>query len=138
MVPAQQRLAALHRFAVEVHHGLVVQFELVVRQRLAELELEGAARFHARVHPGLEETIDGAAVRLRAVERHVGVLEKLVGFDAVDGRYRDADAGGGDDHMTLKIVGRGDHLGEAKRQPLRIGRVRDVGLNDREFIAADA
>ncbi len=40
--------------------------------------------------------------------------------------------------MALKVVGCGYHLGQAKCQPLRIGGVGDVGLNDREFIAADA
>ena len=40
--------------------------------------------------------------------------------------------------MPLNVVGRGDDLGQAKRQPLRVGGVVDVGLDDREFVAADA
>ena len=52
MVPAQQRLEAADLVALEVDDRLVVELELAVRQRLAQIELQLAARLHvARPSP---------------------------------------------------------------------------------------
>jgi hypothetical protein len=40
--------------------------------------------------------------------------------------------------MAVEIVGRADGFGDAPRQPLRVGRAGDIGLDDGEFVAADA
>ena len=97
-----------------------------------------APRLHAGVHLRLEEAIDAAAVGLGAVERHVGVLQELVGVGAVGGRERDADAGVDHHHVAVNVVGRADRLGDAPGQPLRVGGIGDVGLDDGELVAADA
>ena len=93
MRPAHQRLEADDRAGREIDERLVVHLELAAASAVAQIDLELAARLHARVHLGLEEAERALAVGLGAVERHIGVLEQLVGVLAVAGRQRDADAG---------------------------------------------
>ena len=49
---------------LEIDDRLVVELELALGERLAEIELERAARLHARVHVRLEEAVDAAASAL--------------------------------------------------------------------------
>ena len=93
MVPAQQRLAADDPVVADVDQRLVVQLELAAHERLAQVDLQRAARLHARVHLRLEEAVGAAAVGLGAVQRHVGVLQQLIRLGAVVRRHGDADAG---------------------------------------------
>ena len=95
----------------QVDERLVVQLELAVGERLAQVELERAARLQPRVHLGLEEAVDAAPVRLGAIERHVGVLQQLVGVVAVARRDGDADAGA-DHHLVAVDV---EGLGRRRR-----------------------
>ena len=69
-----------------------MQLELIGEQRLAQIELELAPILHLRVHFRLEEVIAAAAVRLGAIERHVGIAQELIGLVAVGRRHGDADA----------------------------------------------
>ena len=93
MVPAQQRLEAADLVAREVDERLVVELELAVGQRLAQIDLQLAARLHVGVHVRLEEAVDAAPLGLGPVEGEIGVLEQLVGIGAVARRDGDADAG---------------------------------------------
>ena len=115
-----------------------MQRELALIKRLAQRIFQRPARLDGGVHFRLEETEDAAAVALGAVQRHVGVLEQVVGRGAVIGRDRDADAGIGDDHMPEQIVGFADRLADALRQSGGVVDVGDVRQDDGEFVAADA
>ena len=92
VVPAQQRLAPAHLIVREPHQRLVVQLELVVDERLAQVDFERAPHLHARVHLGLEIAIGAAAFRLGAIKRHVRAFQELVDLGAIVGREGDADA----------------------------------------------
>ena len=70
--------SALDRARPQVDQRLVVQLQLARGERLPEVELEQPARLEPGVHAGLEAAEGAAAVRLGAVERHVGPLEQLV------------------------------------------------------------
>ncbi len=56
---------------------LIVEIELVLAQRLAEIVLQLAALLQRRIHGRLEEAEGVAAVLLGAVEREVGVLSSV-------------------------------------------------------------
>ena len=136
MMPADQCLTAAHVVGGQVHDRLIVHFEFAVLECHAKRKLQRSPSLHAGIHPRLEETIDSAAIRLGAVQGHVGVLEQLVGVGAVSGCKRDADAGVDHHQMAMQVVGSADRLGKAPRQPFRVSRVGDIGLDDREFITA--
>ena len=105
VMPAQQRLQTADLVALEVDERLVVELELAVGQRLAQVELQLAARLHVGVHVRLEEAVDAAPLALGAVQGEVGVLEQLVGIGAVAGRHGDADAGADRDLMAVDVEG---------------------------------
>ena len=75
MIPAQQRLAGGDPSRLEIDQRLEVKLELLVRQRLAQVELEDAARLDGLRHLVAEEAEGAAAVRLGAIERHVCILQ---------------------------------------------------------------
>ena len=60
VMPAQQRLEAADLVAREVDERLVVELELAVGQRLAQIDLQLAARLHVGIHVRLEEAVDAA------------------------------------------------------------------------------
>ena len=98
-----------------------------------------AARLQARVHAGLEEAEGAAAVGLGAIERHVGVLQELVGVGAVGRRQRDADAGADHDLVAVeleRLAESFDDRARRARRPRAAGAARD--LQDRELVAAEA
>src|SRR6202008_3650785 len=110
MIPAQQRLEARDLAGLQQQDRLIMDLELAVGDRLAQVELEQAARLQPLVHLALEEAMGAAAVALGEVERHVGVLQQQVGVDAVVGRDGDADAGADYDVAALDVVGPADQL----------------------------
>ena len=82
MVPAQQRFAGGNPAGFEIDQRLIEQLELFVGQRLAQIKFQNAARLDGLRHFVAEEAEGAAAVRLGAIERHVGVLQQRIGADA--------------------------------------------------------
>ena len=109
MVPAHQRLAADDRAGGKLDERLVVDLQLAGLQRGAQVELQLPVLAGAGIHLRLEEAEGALAVGLGAVERHVGVLEQLVGLIAVAGRDGDADAGAGGDDVAVEIERLAEH-----------------------------
>jgi hypothetical protein len=77
-------------------------------------------------------------VGLDAVESEIGVLDEQVGIGAVARRQRDADAGGDVDALAGDVVGFADRIDDAGSQRLGLTGVVHVGLDDGEFVAAQA
>ena len=75
MLPAGERLES-EDLAVDLGLRLIVQDELVVRDRRAQIVLQRVALAQAPVHVGVEEADHVAAVGLGAVERGIGVGEQ--------------------------------------------------------------
>jgi hypothetical protein len=116
---------------------MVVQLELVVGERVAQLDLMGAACARRDPHRILEKAVGVAALGLGFVEREIGVLEELVHLGAMLRRHRDADAGADIELMTVEIVGRSHRLEQPagdgnRRLALIVVRRRQNG----EFVAA--
>ena len=78
------------------------------------------------------------AVGLGAVQRQVGILQKLLGIVAIAGRHRDADAGADHDRMAVEQIGLADRLKQPPRQQHGILRARQPALDDRELIGVEA
>ena len=77
MVPARERLEADDLAGRDRSLRLVVDFKLVVLERLRQLLRQDAPLADRLVHVRREEAGAGAAMLLGAVEREVGVGEEL-------------------------------------------------------------
>ena len=75
MMPPQQGLQTANLIALQIDHRLIVKFEFPVRERLAQVELQLAARLHVRIHDGFEEAVGAAAFSLGAMQRQVCILQ---------------------------------------------------------------
>src|SRR5580704_8144892 len=91
MVPARQRLEA-DDLAVAARHRLVVQGDLVARDRRLQVVLQRALLAQPLVHVGLEEPDGAATVGLGPIERRIGIAEQRRGIGAVGREHRDPDA----------------------------------------------
>ncbi len=85
-----------------------------------------------------KKAVRAAAVAFGEIERHVGVLQQQIGVGAVVRRDGDADTGADDDVAALDVIGPADQFDDARGELAALLRPTDIGLNDREFVAADA
>ena len=67
MLPANEALKGGNLIRIEVVNGLIVNLELIARERSAEVDLQQAAGLRPRIHAGFEETIGAPSVLLGAV-----------------------------------------------------------------------
>src|SRR5690606_27904094 len=123
---------------LEIDDGLIVEFELAVDHGVAQVEFELTPLLHARVHFGLEEAIEAAALGLGAIEGEIGVLHERVGIGTVRRGKRNADAGADDDLVARKLIGRRERLDEARRERSHIGGILRQYQNNRKLVAAKA
>ena len=121
----------------KIDQRLVIRPQHVVLDRVAQVDLDLAAALGAGVHSGLEEAEGAARVVLGARQRHVGVLQQLLGFVAVAGRHRDADAGADDDGMAVEQIGIADRLQQPLGEQHGILGPRQPALDDREFVGVE-
>ena len=121
MPPADQRLNAGNFVRLDVDDRMVMQLELIVRQRIAQIVLIGAAPAGLNAHRIVEKAVGVAALGLGSVQREVGILHQLVDSRAMLGRQRDADAGANIEMMPVELARRGDCCQEL------------VGRRDRSF-----
>ncbi|GJE72896.1 hypothetical protein CHKEEEPN_4457 [Methylorubrum podarium] len=128
MVPAEQRLHAGDAVVGQIHERLIVEFETVLRERLAQFAFEAEPLAHGLVHLRLEQADGAAPLGLRLVEGEVGLLEEALDIlrDIARGQG-DADAHPDLDDDPVEGVGRGDHLDQALGQCRGPGRILDAG-----------
>ena len=137
--PADQRLGAARLARRHVDHRLIVDLELLARQRVAQLVLQAVARVDLRGHLRIEEVEAVAAGRFGAIEREVGLLQQLVRVDAVLRRERDADAGADAHLAAVELERLGDQLDDPHGQhDGGLALIRLAALQDGEFVAAEA
>jgi hypothetical protein len=122
---------------VQIEQRLVVDFQHVGGERVAQVDLEAAPRLRHHVHALLEEAPRASPIGLGAVEGHIGILEQLVGVTAVAGRQGDADAGA-DDHLLAADL---EGLSQGSDHALGQGRgflgVAQRLLQHHELVAAE-
>ncbi len=100
--------------------------------------LEDTARLDGRRHLVAEEAEGAAAVRLGAVQRHVGVLEQRIGAGALGRGQRDADAGADLDQVIVDAIALAQPLDDAAGKRGGVFGRRDVLLEHDELVAAEA
>ena len=137
MAPAQQRLEAGDATAGNVDQRLVMDLELAFGQRAAQIGFELPSLQGGALQVLLEEAMAASPLRLRLVEREVGVLGQFVGVGAVGGEQRDADAGADRHFDSVDRIRLRQGLDHPRRR--RVDRVRrgDRVEDDGEFVAAE-
>jgi hypothetical protein len=95
-----------------------------------------AALLHARIHLRLEKPVHPAAVALGAIQRHIRVLQKLVGVGCIERRDGNADADVNDDPMAVEVIGLRHGVPHAAGERRRIRRLAHRRHDDGEFVAA--
>ena len=121
---------------LEIDQRLIEQLEFLVGQRLAQVQLQDAARLDGLRHLVAEEAEGAAAVRLGAIQRHVRVLQQRVGAD-VRRRHRDADAGADFDQVIVDLVALAQVIDDPPREMGGFLVRSDVLLEHHEFVAAE-
>jgi hypothetical protein len=123
---------------MQIELGLIVEIELVLAERVAEIVLQPPSLLQRGVHGRLEEAEGVAAVLLGAIEREVGVLQQRVGGFCVVLTDGDADARRGRHLVLVDMIGgaerRADAAGETHGVLGRFEILRDDG----ELVAAKA
>ena len=122
MLPAHQGFHAHGAPGGEVHHRLVNEKQLVARQRLAQVGLDGQRVHHTVVHRVIEDHIAVASGTLGFVHRGVGVAQNLCRPQVLALPAHHADAGA----ALHRVVGNGVGLTQVGQQPLGDGRYRRV------------
>src|SRR5258706_14353337 len=136
--PAQQRLAAGDLVVLEADAGLVVNLQRTVYYRLAQFYFQYVARPYPRVHRRLEETIGPAPRRFGGIHRQVSIRENLIEIAAVLRRECNADARVRAQLVSETFVGLPDRIENPRRELGDVSGSFDRGLNDGEFVAAEA
>jgi hypothetical protein len=137
VLPPDQRLHAVQPAVGQAPQGLVVDPQVLPRQRRGQSGGEPVPGHLPSVALRLEQRPLAPAVRLRPVERHVGGTQQLRRIDVGDRPLHHTDAGGDLDPTTRQLHrlrhGGEDLLGERDQLPA-VRRPRD---EDDELVPAE-
>ncbi len=136
MLPTHQRLDALQAFVAGADEGLVGDREFAVRDRPAQVVLDGLAEMEFLLHRLVEEGEAVATLVLGPVEREIGCLEERRRAFAVAWAHRDAERKRRVDLRRAEIEWRDHRVDDAMS---RCGTVRgavDLRQDQRELVAA--
>ena len=123
---------------VDPHHGLVVQLQRVVGERVAQRRLERVLAQAVLGQVGIEELVRVAAEVLRAVHRDVGVLQELFRIVGVVGIHRDADRRRHVDVVLLDLERLRDRVEQLLRDAAEHRRIVEILDDHHELVAAQA
>ncbi len=139
MLPARQRLEALHPAGGDVDDRHVVEQELVAQKGAAQVGLHvQGCRVRDAVGIALEDGGARLAQRLGAVHGHVGVAQHVLGLLVPGRAHRHADAGARLDALGADLEGIAHHVVHPIRHVDRVARVAHVVEPHGEFVAAVA
>src|SRR4028119_9378 len=136
MIPTQQGFECADFVQGKVHDGLVEELELVGDEGLAQIELQGPASLHLRVHLGLEEAVQPASVGLCAIEGKVCSLQEAFALLAVAGSKGDADARADHDLVAIEVEGTGEGGDDALSENDGAARLLGRDRHDRKLVSA--
>jgi hypothetical protein len=139
IAPAQQHLGADDARRLDVHLGLPVQLELAARDGVAQLLLDDHAAAVAVAEVGRIRLVAAAAGLLGGVQRDVGVHQQVVGTHRMVDAARHADAGRGAQRAAVDVHRLLQHVEQAPRQRVDVGRPIGIGEHQqRELVAAQS
>ena len=136
VLPTHQRLRTAHPARLQVDLGLEEHHQLA--------QVEGRAQLLFHHHPGVgrfaERLVEHgdpvAPGLLRPVHRHVGLAHQLLGVAGVGGEC-DAEAGGGQQVVTVGQERRAERLHDSEPGPEGLVRFVEVAHDDDELVAAE-
>ena len=115
-----------------------MQLKAAAHDRFAQIEFEGPPRLGLGVHPGLEELIISAPIRLGGVKGEIGILQEPIGLISVIGSHRDPDARIRDHMVPAEVQGLPHSLLYPRDQVHDVCCLLDASLYDRKFIPAQS
>ena len=138
MLPAQQGLGADHLARARVHHGLVVQHQLLAFDGAAQASLQGHALEGPVVHARGAELIVVPTLLLGPVHGGIGALQEGVRVRAVDRVDRDSHAGR--DVQVVAVQGQrlGHGVEDLLREARRVLGLRHSAADEGELVAPHA
>jgi len=137
MLPADQRLGAGDPQVVTAKPWLVVNFELLLGNRVAQLLFAFEALLQALVQFMAVEAPGTAAVGLGLVQGYVGAAQQLAGAGRIVRRDGDTDAGADKDLVAVDLERAGNGLDNARAE-LVDGLAFDQSAKDHdELVATD-
>src|SRR5690606_38676834 len=137
MLPTHQRLEADDDVILGPDDRLIMQLELVRRERLAQVVDQQAALFLLVLEVGRIEAELPAPAVLRGIESEVRRARDLVALEPVVGRNRDADAGADDRALAVDRIGLRDDLDDLPGQLAELAAIVEVGEDDLELVPAE-
>jgi hypothetical protein len=137
-LPAQQRLGADDLPLGDVDLGLIVELELVVLDRAAQVAFDERLPLGADDHVLGKELMRAAVLTLGVVERDVRVLGQRLHVVAVLRVDRDADAARGAHRLAGQLHALRGQLEDALCDPARILRREDLRYQECKLVAAEA
>jgi len=136
VLPAHQRLAALHPPRLHVDDGLELDTQLRGLERMEEVGAQLHAGERRRVHLGLEEHVAILAVRLGPIHGHVGIAQQVAGPEFRASGEGHPDAGARHHPLPLHHERGLEGAEQAPGQSDRGGGTAGVLHQDRELVAA--
>ena len=138
MLPAHQRLQALHALAARRDQRLVGDRQLVPGDRRAQVVLDRLAEVQLLLHRLVEEGEAVAALVLGPVQGEIGRLGQRLGGRSILRAKRHAE-GDGDEHLRrAEIEGRDHRVVDAMRHGSALHGILDVEEHQGELVAAEA
>ena len=138
MFPAHQPFEADHQIVVRAHYRLIVQFQRIIGQRLAQILHQQAAFFRLVLQIGGIEAELAAPGILRGVKRKVRAVSQLVLLQPVIRRDRDPDRRPDDGALVVNRIGLRDDLDQLVGNFAQRTAIVDIGQDDLEFVTAQA
>ena len=138
VAPAQQGFGPFDGAAAQADDGLVMDFELLSRQRYAQVKHGAQAQLGGRLQIGRKIAVAVAPGAFGRVHGLVGVAQQVVDVGRVGRIQRDADAGRHLRPLAAQLE-RPRHAGHhVLRDALDAGKLVEAGQDHGEFIAAQA
>ena len=139
VVPSHQRPRSRpHAARAELHQGLVIDFEFLPDQRLAQIHFHGAPAPDDLLHAGIEHLVAAATLALDSVEGDVRAAQEIVEVFAALGGEGHTDARADPELIAFDFIDPaqpgGDEVGHADGVATLLAGDADEG----EFVAAQA
>jgi hypothetical protein len=136
--PAHEGFERHDGLAVRREDRLIMQAEFVPIDRAAQVVLDRLAHADGLVHLPREEAESVSALAFRLVEGCIGEAHQILAVDAVVRCDRNTDGDADADRRAADLERLGDGIEDSASERIRVLRGAQPGLDDREFVAAEA
>src|SRR6516162_11072450 len=138
VMPPHKGLERRYQIILQVDDGLVIDLELLASECSPQSKLQRSPGAHAGIHFRLEETVLASAICLGAMERHVRILQQIVGVVAVVRADRDPDAPAQQKALPRDLIRFANYLDQSHGQGRSLLSAGKTWLNDRKLVSSKA